>query len=85
MSPFSLKMKIGWVTSGAASLELSLSPGTRAAVAGAKSNAMAFSPRAAANDDIDPTDKDFLLYSAVSEDDSPKEIISSGEVGLSTL
>ena len=46
---------------------------------------MAFSPRAAANDDIDPTDMDFLLYSAVSEDDSPKEMTSSGEVGLSTL
>lgn len=73
------------MTSVSATLELSLALGTGAAVGGAKSKAMAFSPRAAANDDIDPTDKDFLLYSAVSEEDSPKEIISSGEVGLSTL
>ena len=73
------------MTSVSALLELSLALRTEAAVGGAKSNAMAFSPRAAANDDIDPTDNDFLLYSAVSEDDSPKEIISSGEVGLSTL
>lgn len=73
------------MTSGSASLELSLPLRTGVVVGGAKSNATAFSPRAAANDDIDPTDKDFLLYSAVSEDDSPKEIISSGEVGLSTL
>jgi len=73
------------VTSVSASLEFSLPLWTGAAIGGAKSNAMAFSPRAAAKDDIDPTDKDFLLYSAVSEDGSPKEIISSGEVGLSTL
>lgn len=53
--------------------------------AGAKSNAVAFSPSAAATPDSDPTDIDFWLYSAVREEDSPTEMVSIGEDGLRML
>ena len=58
MSPFSLRIKIGWATSASVSLDLSLPFKSTTLTAGAKSKAMAVSPRAAANDDIEPTDMD---------------------------